>query len=96
MQLTRRTLDTSVTCLNTHARRPAGRPSRSVAEYVADEDLRLAIERRIEIIGGSGESVYHTRFQDAHPRSRGARLSRTERACDMVSPTPPAYFIQPS
>ena len=39
---------------------------RSVAEYVADEDLRLAIERRIEIIGEAAKRV-STSFQDAHP-----------------------------
>jgi uncharacterized protein with HEPN domain len=39
---------------------------RSVAEYLADEDLRLAIERRIEIIGEAAKRL-STRFQDAHP-----------------------------
>jgi len=39
---------------------------RSIAEYLADEDLRLAIERRIEIIGEAARRV-STIFQDAHP-----------------------------
>ena len=41
---------------------------RSVAEYLADEDLRLAIERRIEIIGEAAKRR-STSFQDAHPES---------------------------
>ncbi len=40
-----------------------GRP---VAEYLADEDLRLVIERRIEIIGEAANRVSRS-FQDAHP-----------------------------
>ena len=39
---------------------------RSVAEYLADEDFRLAIERRIEIIGEAANRVSKS-FQDAHP-----------------------------
>jgi uncharacterized protein with HEPN domain len=38
---------------------------RSIAEYLADEDLRLAIERR-EIIGEAANRVC-TSFQDIHP-----------------------------
>jgi len=39
---------------------------RSVVEYLADENLRLAIERRIEIIGEAANRI-STGFQDAHP-----------------------------
>jgi uncharacterized protein with HEPN domain len=39
---------------------------RSVTEYLADEDLRLAIERRTEIIGEAANRVSRS-FQDAHP-----------------------------
>jgi uncharacterized protein with HEPN domain len=39
---------------------------RSVADYLADEDLRLAIERRLEIIGEAAKRVTEG-FQSAHP-----------------------------
>jgi len=50
--------------------------NRSVAEYLADEDLRFAIERRIEIIG---EAATASREASRTPirRSLGARLSRS-------------------
>jgi len=40
--------------------------NRSVAEYLADEDFRLAIERRIEIIGEAANRISRS-FQDTHP-----------------------------
>jgi len=40
--------------------------NRSVAEYLADEDLRCAIERRIEIIGEAANRISRS-VQDAHP-----------------------------
>ncbi len=40
--------------------------NRSVAEYLADEDLRFAIERRIEIIGEAANRISRS-VQDAHP-----------------------------
>jgi hypothetical protein len=49
---------------------------RSVTEYLADEDFRLAIERRIEIIG-KRRSVYQRVSRAPIPRSLGARLSRS-------------------
>ncbi len=39
---------------------------RTLAQYVEDEDLRLAVERRIEIIGEAARRVSPA-FQDAHP-----------------------------
>lgn len=39
---------------------------RTFDEYSGDEDLRLAVERRIEIIGEAARSVSPT-FQEAHP-----------------------------
>lgn len=39
---------------------------RTFAEYAADEDLRLAIERRIEIIGEAARRVSES-FQASHP-----------------------------
>ena len=38
---------------------------RTFEEYLADEDLRLAIERRIEIIGEAAKCVSPA-FQEAH------------------------------
>lgn len=39
---------------------------RSLEEYAADEDLRLSVERRIEIIGEAARRV-SSGFQEAHP-----------------------------
>ena len=39
---------------------------RAPSEYAADEDLRLAVERRIEIIGEAARHVSQA-FQEAHP-----------------------------
>lgn len=39
---------------------------RTLQDYVRDEDLRLAVERRIEIIGEAARHVSSV-FQDAHP-----------------------------
>jgi len=40
--------------------------ARSFAEHLADEDLRLSIERRIEISGEAAKRV-STGFQEGHP-----------------------------
>jgi len=39
---------------------------RTLEDYVADENLRLAVERRIEIIGEAARRVSR-QFQDRHP-----------------------------
>jgi len=39
---------------------------RSLEEYAADEDLRLSVERRIEIIGEAARRVSPA-FQEGHP-----------------------------
>ena len=39
---------------------------RTLEDYQQDEDLRLAVERRIEIIGEAARRVSRA-FQDAHP-----------------------------
>ena len=40
--------------------------NRALDDYVRDEDLRLAVERRIEIIGEAARRVSPA-FQQAHP-----------------------------
>jgi len=65
---------------------------RSVAEYVADEDLRLAIERRIEIIGEAAKRV-STRFQDAHPEIPWRKIIAQRNVLAYGVPSTPAYFI---
>ena len=50
-----------------HARGVVGAlRGRTLNEYLGDEDLRLAIERRIEIIGEAARRVSE-RYQTAHP-----------------------------
>lgn len=50
-----------------HARRVAQAVrGRTLEEYAADEDLRLAVERRIEIIGEAAGRV-SLAFREAHP-----------------------------
>jgi uncharacterized protein with HEPN domain len=50
-----------------HARGAAGAVAgRTFQEYAADEDLRLAVERRIEIIGEAARRISEA-FQEAHP-----------------------------
>ena len=43
-----------------------GLQGRTIAQYLADEDLRLAIERRLEIIGEAARRV-SLPIQEAHP-----------------------------
>jgi len=40
--------------------------TRTLQDYLSDEDLRLAVERRIEIIGEAARRVSRA-FQDVHP-----------------------------
>ena len=40
--------------------------NKTLQDYLCDEDLRLAVERRVEIIGEAARRVSRT-FQDAHP-----------------------------
>jgi len=39
---------------------------RSLSDYLQDEDLRMALERRIEIIGEAARHISRA-FQNAHP-----------------------------
>ncbi len=39
---------------------------RSLPDYLQDEDLRMAVERRIEIIGEAARHISRI-FRDAHP-----------------------------
>jgi len=46
---------------------------KTLEEYLQDEDLRLAVERRIEIIGEAARRVSRA-FQDAHSEIRWGRI----------------------
>jgi uncharacterized protein with HEPN domain len=46
---------------------------RTLDDYVSDEDLRMAVERRIEIIGEAARRV-SPRFQEAHPEIPWRRI----------------------
>lgn len=47
--------------------------SRTLEDYLADEDFRMAVERRIEIIGEAARRV-STEYRDVHPEIPWRRI----------------------